>query len=106
MQLDKDIDICFGLNILTPDFEANTDWGLFRIRYNSDGSVNLTPLSTGHSRFVFHGIVLYLTWFVLGFFLLATKRYFKFNWLVMHLAHLLVGMVVFVVTIAMGYQVL
>jgi hypothetical protein len=42
VQLDKDINICFGLNINTPDFEANTDWGLFKIRYNSDGTIKLS----------------------------------------------------------------
>jgi hypothetical protein len=38
--------------------------------------------------------------------LLATKRYFKWNWLVMHLAHIIIGLIVFIVTIYMGIQVM
>ena len=52
VELDKDINICFGINIETPDFVANTDWGLFKIRYNRDGTVKLSHISTGHYRFV------------------------------------------------------
>ena len=106
VELDKDINICFGINIKTPDFEANTDWGLFKIRYNSDGTVKLSPISTGHNRFVHHGSVMFGCWFFLGFLLLATKRYFKWYWLLMHIAHMIIGTFVFVVTFYMGFKVM
>jgi hypothetical protein len=43
---------------------------------------------------------------VLGFTLLATKRYAKSRWLAMHIAHVIVGLIVFVVTMAMGAKIL
>lgn len=48
--MDEWINICYGVNIDTPDFIQNTDWGLFRIRFNSeDGTIDLTEISTGHA---------------------------------------------------------
>lgn len=106
VQLDKDLRVCFGINAKTPDFIANTDWGLFKMRYNSDGVVEVSGISTGHSRFVIHGSVMFFCWFFLGFLLLGTKRYFQWNWLAMHIAHLIMGTIVFVVTCFMGYKVI
>jgi hypothetical protein len=106
VELDRDINVCFGINIHTPDFVANTDWGLFKIRYNSDGSVKLWPISTGHYRFVVHGAIMHFCWFFLGLCLLITKRYSKWNWLALHLAHILIGLFVFVVTLYSGLKVM
>ena len=103
---DKEFKICYAVNINTPDFFQNTDWGLFKIRYNRDGTINLTSISTGHHNFVFHGIVMQVCWFVFGFFLLASKRYFKANWLIMHILHIILGTIVFVVTTYFGVKII
>ena len=84
----------------------NSDWGLFKIRVNSDGTINLQGIDTGHNRLFVHGMVLYSIWFVLGFALLFTKRYSKSRWMAMHLAHMIIGSVVFIVTLAMGFKIL
>lgn len=106
VELEKEIKICYAINIYTPDFLQNTDWGLFKIRYNRDGTIDLSAISTGHHNFVFHGIVLYLCWFVFGFFILASKRYFRANWLIMHLLHIILGTIVFVVTSFFGIKII
>jgi len=106
VELDRDTNVCFAININTPDFVANTDWGLFKIRYNSDGTVKVWPISTGHFRFVLHGAIMYATWFILGLALLITKRYSKSNWLVMHIAHIIIGAVIFIVTSIAGFKVM
>lgn len=106
VEMDKWINICYAINSHTPDFVQNTDWGLFKIKYHSNGIVEVSDISTGHSRFVYHGGVMYVCWFIIGFLLLATKRYFKFNWLVMHISHLIMGVFVFVVTMYMGFKIL
>lgn len=49
---------------------------------------------------------MHISWFVLGFFLLATKRYFRMNWLVMHIAHIIVGIIVFMVTTYFGLKII
>jgi hypothetical protein len=94
------------VNINTPDFFQNTDWGLFKIRYNRDGTVDLTGISTGHHNFVFHGIVMQVCWSLFGFFLLASKRYFRANWLLMHILHIILGTIVFVVTTYFGLKII
>jgi uncharacterized membrane protein YvlD (DUF360 family) len=67
--------------------------------------VTTESISTGHVRFVHHGGILYFLWFFIGFLLLATKRYFKFNWLFMHLAHMILGTLVMVGTLVMAYRI-
>ena len=104
VEMDKDIKICYAVNMNTPDFMQNTDWGLFKITYNRDGTISLSSISTGHDNFVFHGLVMYTCWFWLGFFLLATKRYFRANWRIMHLIHIILGATTFVVTSFFGLK--
>jgi len=106
VQVDEIIKVCYALNTKTPDFEQNNEWGLFKIRYNRDGTINLSSISTGHNNFVFHGIVMYFCWFILGFLLLGTKRYFHFNWKLMHLAHIFLGTIVFVVSTFFGLKII
>lgn len=107
VSMDEWIKICYAINVETPDFMQNTDWGLFKIKFNSaDGLVDLTTISTGHHNFVLHGIVMYICWFVLGFFQLATKRYFRLNWLMMHIAHIIGGIVCFLATTYYGLKII
>ena len=49
---------------------------------------------------------MYATWFILGLALLITKRYSKSNWLVMHIAHIIIGVVIFIVTLIAGFKVM
>ena len=46
-----------------------------------------------------HGIWMFFAWMPLGYLLLATKRYYKGNWKLYHVVHILVGMITLVVTI-------
>lgn len=106
VEIDQEIKICFALNMMTPDFMQNTDWGLFKITYNRDGTIALSSISTGHDNFVFHGLVMYTCWFWMGFFLLATKRYFRANWRIMHLIHIILGTTTFLVTTYFGLKII
>lgn len=106
VQMDTIINVCYALNNKTPDFLQNTDWGLFKIRYNRDGTINLSTVSTGHGFFVFHGMMLYLCWFVFGFFQLASKRYWRLNWKLMHIAHITMGTFIFIVSTFFTLQII
>jgi hypothetical protein len=106
VEMDKQIKICFGLNVNTPDFLQNTDWGLFLITYNRDGTIDLSSISTGHNNFIFHGVVMYTCWFLLGFVQLATLRYWRYNWRIMHLIHIIVGTATFVVSTYFGLKII
>jgi hypothetical protein len=90
----------------TPDFEVNSDWGLFKIKVGSDGNIKLTAIDTGHNRLAVHGVFMYTLWFVLGIVLLVTKRYIKSKWLAMHIAHIVVGLAVLLSTLGLGVKVL
>ena len=37
IEVDKEHKICFAVNMNTPDFLVNTDWGLFKIKFTSEG---------------------------------------------------------------------
>lgn len=49
-----------------------------------------------------HGIVLYLAWFIFGFLILATKRYWRTNYFGMHFLHMFLGTVLMIVTVVMS----
>jgi hypothetical protein len=84
----------------------NTDWGLFKIRFTSSGQIDLSGIDTGHMRLFVHGLLMYLMWCFLGIFLLASKRYFLVNWLPMHIAHMIVGTVVFIGSLFLGFKII
>ena len=46
-----------------------------------------------------HGILMFMAWMPLGYLLLATKRYWKGNWKLMHVLHIVGGLVLFVINI-------
>ena len=46
-----------------------------------------------------HGIWMFFAWMPLGYLLLATKRYYKGNWKLWHVVHILVGIITLVITI-------
>lgn len=46
-----------------------------------------------------HGWVTLIAWFPLGFALLATKRYYKTKWFLMHNTHNLLGAIVVIATL-------
>lgn len=56
--LDTELKICFAVNTKTPNFEVNSDWGLFKIKVNSDETINLWAVDTGHNRLLTHGIIM------------------------------------------------
>ena len=66
----------------------------------------MTGIDTGHFRLFMHGLLMYLMWCFLGIFLLASKRYFKVNWLSMHIAHMIVGTGVFVGSVYLGFKII
>lgn len=106
VQLEQETKICYAINTMTPDFVQNTDWGLFKIKYSRDGTVWLSEISTGHNNFVFHGLVMFGCWFLLGFAQLATKRYSRYNWRFMHLLHIIIGILIFVATTFYGLKII
>ncbi len=51
-----------------------------------------------------HGIWLLVVWFPIGFYLLATQRYYKKRWLLMHHLHNALGLFVTLVTLVTSLQ--
>ena len=51
------------------------------------------------SQYESHGWWTLISWFPLGFALLATKRYYVTHWHVMHIAHIVIGLFVIIVMV-------
>ena len=49
---------------------------------------------------------MHICWFFLGFIQLATKRYWRYNWRVMHLVHIISGLTIFAVTAVYGLKII
>ena len=51
-----------------------------------------------------HGVWLLAAWFPIGFYLLASQRYYKTRWLLMHHLHNVLGLFVVAVTVIASLQ--
>lgn len=73
------------------------------ILFRSDGQCarNWLDLIDTHRVSVYetHGIWMWVAWVPLGFALIATKRYIKGQWKLMHILHAVLGFVVLAVTL-------
>ena len=57
------------------------------------------------SIYELHGLVTLIAWFPLGFLLLATQRYYKTQWFLMHHIHSIIGFVVVATTVITCFHV-
>lgn len=91
------------------NFERHSKWGLWSLRIDSGGHVGEATMNM--TEFLRsdvieqHAWAMWATWFVVGILLLATKRYAKKNWLLMHYLHGFLGYLTLIVTIVFALRV-
>ena len=96
--------MCYSFKGSTANFDRKHDkWGLWDMYVDSTGSVSRTGIdlqqfyrSADHEQ---HGWWMWSAWFIVGFAMLATKRYAKKTWTLSHYLHALLGYFILIVTI-------
>ena len=119
--------MCWAINYNMANFTQHQDRGNFPMYLMPDGKVlfstspfaanttNGTDTTAGnetvigttqpyipHEFYVAHGVTLYVAWTILGFVILASKRYLPAPFFPMHAVHALSGFIVLIMTFSMS----
>jgi len=101
--------MCVGYKLGTSRYVKHDEWKIWSFKVTEKGEVAQPVIDVTEylrsDKIEEHGWWMWSAWFVVGFLLLATKRYSKKNWVVMHYLHALLGGFVLVVTIIFALSV-
>lgn len=98
---------CYAGRTQDNNFSYHSSRGWFAVRFNSDGTVGTNVGSVElpedmAKHWEEHGWIMFVCWMLVGYMLLASKRYASMLWLPMHYMHILMGYIVAFLTIAQG----
>jgi hypothetical protein len=102
--VDQTIYMCYAAHTQTSNLVYHEAKGYFAIRLNADGTMsdpmNSMDLPEGAAEHFFdHGIIMAITWLLLGYLMLATQRYAKALWKSTYYLHAFLGYVIFTITV-------
>ena len=117
IELDKDVVWNYGLRT-----RNGGEWGkhdkrnVFGIRINSDGTIaseldvtklDLSSYNEKMNMLGFHGSMQWIIWYILGFVIIASKRYLQgYAVYAMNLIHVICGFICIVFTLVAGFGIL
>lgn len=95
---DTDITMIWGYNTDSAQFVRHTERGWFALRFNTPGADGQSSVGGAEvvvedpaKHYRTHGWIMWVAWSVLGWLMVATKRYMSHNWLVGQMIHSLCG---------------
>ena len=116
--VDHEFTMCYAINHKQANFAEHQDRSIFQIKFNSVGPVTFggvantngnggsDPIQISYgvpdSKYLTHGIVLYICWFFFGFLMICSKRYWKTKYFGMHLLHVFLGYAMTIMTCVMS----
>ena len=116
--VDHEFTMCYAINHKQANFAEHQDRSNFQIKFNSVGPVTFGGVANTNwnggsdpiqisdgvpdSKYLTHGIVLYICWFFFGFLMICSKRYWKTKYFGMHLLHVFLGYAMTIMTCVMS----
>ena len=102
---DEDILLCYSHSDGSSDFVKHKTYGWFMIRVNTIKTYEEIVV-TERQNFYSHGLAMWIGWTVLGYIMIASRRYLKVYYHLSHSLHVICGTCITFITIIFALQAL